>query len=355
MLCLVCVAVASFALPLGASAYTADEQLAFAEHLASQGEDGSALLEYRRFLFHHPSHGGAGSAHLMVSRLLISHRGDVEAAKRALTVMQQQYPGTNDAQRAAQFVAFIDANGDFDHQPLVLYFKARSAAARGSYSEAAGNFQRLLDQYPRARLAGDTQYEYGRMLIDDMDQPQRGAQLMSNFLAQNPNDAKAPDARYYLAVAQEQQDGSPDAARQSYQQIVAQYPNSDAARRAQERLGAMAQQQNVIQRQYDQALVMQYQVLNQGYAPGGNRYQVIVRVSPSSSSQQIQATLEQVIIDHQNSRSDINHAIYVEGYFNYPLTKAGNATWQPGQNVQVVVEKRETEDVVTDVLFQLLK
>jgi len=355
MLCLLSVMIVSFALPRGASAHTADEQLAFAEHLASQGEDGSAMLEYRRFLFHNPSHAGAGSAQLMLSRLLISHRGDVAAAKRELTQLQQQYPGTQDAQRAAQFVQFIDANGDFDGQPLVLYFKARSAAARGSHNEAAGNYQRLLDQFPRAQLAGETQYEYGRMLIEDMNQPQRGGQMMSSYLAQHPNDAKAPEARYYLAAAQEQQGGSPDVARQTYQQIVVQYPNSDAARRAQERLNVMAQQQNVITRQYDQAMATQYQVLNQGYTAAANRYDLVIRMSPSSSPQQIQATLEQVIIDHQATRTDINHAMRVEAYFNYPLTRAGNATWQPGQNVQVAVEKRDTEDVVTDVIFQLLR
>jgi TolA-binding protein len=354
-ICFASALVILFALPRGAAAHTADEQLAFAEHLTTQGEDGSALLEYRRFLFHHPSHTSAGQAHLMVSRLLISHRGDIAAAKRELDALRQQNPGTQDAERAAQFAQFIDANNDFDGQPLVLYFKARSAAARGDHGEATGNYQRLLDQFSHARLAGETQYEYGRMLIEDMNQPQRGAQMMSNYLAQHPHDAKAPEARYYLAMAQEQQGGSPDAARQTYQQIVTLYPNSDAARRAQARLDDMAQQHNVIQRQYDQNMVTPYQVLSRGDVPGGNRYQVVVRLSPSSTAQQVQATLEQAVIDHQAGRSDIHHAISVEAYFNYPLTKAGKATWQPGQNVQVAVEKRETEDVVTDMIFQLFK
>ncbi len=178
-----------------ASAHTADEQLAFAEHLAAEGDDTFALLEYKRFVFHHPTHARAGDATLQVSRLLISHQSDVGAAKRVLGDFMIKHPNTQASAKAKSFLDFIEVHDGFDGQPLVLYLRARTRSSHGDHAAAAAD---LNQRYPQSTLV--------------------------------------PDARYSYAVALENQHGPTEAVRAAYAQLVRDYPNTAIAQRAAERL-----------------------------------------------------------------------------------------------------------------------
>lgn len=342
----------------GAESATAPaaQQFAFAQSLADAGELNFALLEYKRFVFENPTHAEVPNARYQMIQIQLTMTQDVVGAKKQLQSLAADHPQSEPGRRAKALVEFIDMNSDFDGTPLRLFLGAQAAAVNRDYAKALEQYLALLKSYPRARLADRALFEAATLQRDSLQRPGDARMAFLALPDSYPNSPYAPEALYQAAQLTEQAQGGEKAATDLYRKLAAEYPASEAGKRAAARLKAVEKEQNPIPRQFAAEQVLAYTAKQAGYtAAGGKEYEVLVELAPTATTAQVQATLEQVLIDRQKERKQPADSMKVTAYFNYPYTKAGTATWAPGQVPAYAVEKRKGGDVLKDTFIDLLK
>ena len=122
------------------------------------------------------------------------------------------------------------------------YGAAFDSLKRGDYVESARAFKRFVDNYPQATLAPNAWYWLGESYYVTQNYP-IALDAFQNLLAQFPDSGKAPDAllkKGYCQVEMKQI----GAGEQTLQQVIDQYPGSDAAGLAQNRLRELSLDQH---------------------------------------------------------------------------------------------------------------
>lgn len=121
--------------------------------------------------------------------------------------------------------------------PVTLYRKAYDLLAAGKFAEAAPLFQHLVTEFPGHDLADNAQYWLG-----ESDYAQKNyAQALSGFqkVVDNfPSGNKVPDAMLKIAFTY-QHLGDKIKARETLQKIIKEFPWSDPAKKAKERLQSL--------------------------------------------------------------------------------------------------------------------
>jgi tol-pal system protein YbgF len=118
-----------------------------------------------------------------------------------------------------------------------LYARALEELKVRNFAAAVEILRNLAATYPNGALADNTQYWLGEAYYVTQDYDQAAAVfqgLLSNF----PTSRKVPDALLKLGYTQAEQNKLP-AARATLQQVIARYPDSDAAKLAAERLAKL--------------------------------------------------------------------------------------------------------------------
>ena len=108
----------------------------------------------------------------------------------------------------------------------------------GNYTTARRGFQAVIEQYPQeAELSSEAQYKLGEILLAE----QKPAEALTAFTQVRqiwPTSRKVPDAWFQVAQIHLDQ-GRRAEARQAFQFVIDNYPSSQAATTAQERLRAI--------------------------------------------------------------------------------------------------------------------
>src|SRR3954470_21674273 len=118
--------------------------------------------------------------------------------------------------------------------PTRMLQGAKGDYDRGDYTLAITGFEQVIKTYPDSEAAIDAYYWTGESLL----YLNRNAEAIAAFnqaLQKGPRSRYAPDSLYKRGVAQEKQ-GDLAGARLSYEQVVRQFPSSDGATLAQQRL-----------------------------------------------------------------------------------------------------------------------
>ena len=144
------------------------------------------------------------------------------------------------------------------------------------------------------------------------------------------------------------------AAIDAYRKAAAAAPNTDWATKATARAAEIEKKQTLFQRQYNAQQIRQFKVLSEGYADD-KVYTMRAEFPTDATQAQVEATLEDAIAKLAEKRPNPADAARVEAFFNYPITKAGTSTWKPNEKPAYQIEKRKTEDVLKDSLFNILK
>lgn len=119
-------------------------------------------------------------------------------------------------------------------QEQAVFDKAMTSFRGGQYQEAAKGFKTFLADYPNSQLNADAQFYRGSSLYASKNFGAAVSELQT-MAKSHPEHARAPDALLIAAAAKiEQNDLS--GARDTLQRIVNEYPQSNAAQTAQERL-----------------------------------------------------------------------------------------------------------------------
>jgi len=115
-----------------------------------------------------------------------------------------------------------------------VYTQAMDALKAGSYSVAQVGFKDFVANYPTSPLAPNAQYWLAKS-YDMTSNREAAVAAYRKVLSQWPEDRKAPDAMFGLAVTLQEM-GKAAEGRALLLQVTQKYPGTDAARQAAERL-----------------------------------------------------------------------------------------------------------------------
>jgi tol-pal system protein YbgF len=122
----------------------------------------------------------------------------------------------------------------------MLYDRALELLRTRDYAGAADGLRSLAAAYPNGQLADNTQYWLGEAYYVTQEYDHAAA-AFQRVLTSWPDSRKAPDALLKLAYTQLEQ-GNTQIGRTNLQQVVAQFPGTESARLATERLARLPRQ-----------------------------------------------------------------------------------------------------------------
>jgi tol-pal system protein YbgF len=122
----------------------------------------------------------------------------------------------------------------------MLYDRALELLRTRDYAGAADGLRSLAAAYPDGQLADNTQYWLGEAYYVTQEYDHAAA-AFQRVLTSWPDSRKAPDALLKLAYTQLEQ-GNTQIGRTNLQQVVAQFPGTESARLATERLARLPRQ-----------------------------------------------------------------------------------------------------------------
>ena len=168
---------------------------------------------------------------------------EVEALRTALPSIAAQAASTVEGQTAVAPPA--DTPGTSPSQPRSglspsrLFQTAMADYTSGKYSLAISGFQTLLSEWPKSEQADDALYYIGYSYAQDKKYAE-AAKAFGDVIQTYPTGDKVPDAYVDLGTAQRAL-GQVDAARTTWQTVIAKYPGSSSAIIAKQRLDGLAQ------------------------------------------------------------------------------------------------------------------
>jgi hypothetical protein len=163
-----------------------------------------------------------------------------------------------------------------------------------------------------------------------------------------------PDVHLLRASAVEKQKGPCRETLEAYRKVAADHAGTEVGKKAAARVAEIEKAANVLERRFGREFVRKFVVLKEVYEKA-DTFVVIVQLSTELSQRQVQATVEDALLQTYEKRREPSHSVQVKAYFNYPLTKAGEVSWRPGEEPVYKIEERKTEDVIKDVFIDLLK
>ncbi len=334
-------------------AQTPERQLAFADSLYDGGDDVFALLEYKRFLFLYPGHAETPQALLRLAHLQISATGNVAGAQESAQALVTKYPASPLAAEAKTFVDFVEVNSDFAGQPLQLWFKADNLVKQQRFDHAIAALQRIATDFPQAHLADDALYQIASIQLEKQGKTSEARETFAQLAKAYPDSPLLVKAEFQAASALGSVAGKEVEAAAALRNFAAKHPDDPLAKTALEQATGLEKKGFVLKRQFEAASVRAYTVRQAAQA--GAVYQCDIEVASSLSQREIQATLEDALVKESAKRAEPKNEVVVQAYFNYPITKAGKATWTPGADPKYEIEQRGTKHLLFDLGLDILK
>jgi len=377
----VSLAVAAVALAgaVGVSAQTPEQSLAFAEQLYQEGEDQLALLEFKRCAYMHPHSPQAPEALYCAGIICLTERQSFPQAQAALDRVVREYPHSPTAAKAREVRAFLDAGYDHDGQPVIAFVRAQNAENRHAYADAAAQYLGLAEKWPSAKLAVPALLAGCRLQIEELRQAEAAQKNLRQLSGRRLAPEHAAEALYYDARATDVLSGGGREARDAYRKAVAAAPDAPWAAQARERADEIEKDRMTprrrrvfggdarrpppprhghaapaFARQYDTQHVRPFNLLAEGYDEN-KVYVERIEIAVDASPEQVVATLEDALAKLVEEPPDAFEAARVEAYYNFPISRAGIVTWKPGDKPAYQIQKRRTQDVLKDSLFNILK
>jgi tol-pal system protein YbgF len=168
---------------------------------------------------------------------------EVEALRTSLpSIAAQAAAAPADGQTTA--AAPTDAAATSPSQPRSglspnrLFQTAMADYTSGKYSLAISGFQTLLSEWPKSEQADDALYYIGYSYAQEKKYAE-AAKAFNDVIQTYPSGDKVPDAYVDLGAAQRAL-GQIDAARTTWQAVIAKYPGSSSAIMAKQRLDGLS-------------------------------------------------------------------------------------------------------------------
>jgi len=327
-------------------------QLAFADDLYHGGDEVFALLEYRRFLFQHPDHALAPAALLRLARLQISAGGNPEAARETALALAARHPQSPQAVEAKTFADFVEIHSDFGGQPLQLWLRAENMEGRERFEAAVALLRRLVADYGESRLADDALFRIATIQHESLGQTAEARETFALLARSYPASGLLVQAEFQAAKALAAAEGQEAEAARALRRFADRHPDNPLAKEAIEQAVALERRGLVLERQFEAAFVRPYTVRRETKAEGA--YHCDIQVAAGLSQREIQATLEDALAAEGAKRANPRDTVAVQAYFNYPVTRAGKASWTPGNQPVYEIERRQTRHLLLDLGLDIL-
>lgn len=334
-------------------AQTAERQLAFADSLYDSGDDVFALLEFKRFLFQYPDHAETPRALQRLARLQISATGNFAAAQESAQTLLKKYPNSPLAAETKAFVDFVEVNSDFGGQPLQLWLKAENLEKQQRFDHTIVVLQRIVTDFPQAHLADDALYQIASIQYEKLGKTDAARETFAQLAKAYPESPLLVKAEFQAASALGTVEGKEAEAAEALRRFATKHPDDALAKTALEQAATLERRGFVLKRQFEATAIRTYTVRRAGQA--GAVYQCDIELATGLSQREVQATLEDALVKEGVKRANTKDQVTVQGYFNYPITKAGKATWTPGADPKYEIEQRQTKHLLMDLGLDILK
>jgi outer membrane protein assembly factor BamD len=228
-----------------ASAPTADAAMATAMYSSAQtadesGSSGAAIDQYRAALKKYPLAPEAATAQYRLAELLEA-QGDLSHAFNAYQALLTKYPDTPNFERAVAAQVSI-ANKYLQGRPQ----KFLGVPIGSSAKRAQEMYTNILSNAPFSKYAPIAQFNLG-LAYEKQSQPFEAIKAYQKVLDTYPNSDVDDDALYQIAyvylrigLAQKSQDlSSLLQARNTFEDFLIEYPNSEKAPQARENLARL--------------------------------------------------------------------------------------------------------------------
>lgn len=140
------------------------------------------------------------------------------AAEKQFKEVQSKFPGTDAADVAGLYIA-------------------RIASARGDMATARTNLQKFIANHPKHLLVGSARYSLYQLRIDAGEAKQVATELDLELKKPEDSQILPGDSLLVLLAHAYEAQGNEQKSRDSYRQIVTQFPDSPFALEAQRRVG----------------------------------------------------------------------------------------------------------------------
>ena len=264
---------------------SASEQMRKAENFESAGDAGAAYNAYRALVKNYSQSALAPKAQRKVA-ILLEQRGEYDKAYDAYSVYLSKYP------RGEDFDGVVEAQ--FRIAKLFLEGQKRKVFGvpfAPSMSRAQEMFDGIVKRAPYSKWAPLAQFNVGQAYEKQGKYPEAIAAYQT-VVAKYPGDPIADDAQYQIGyvLMRESKEGSYDTAsrqraRESFEDFLSRYPESEKAPQARENINAL--QSGVTKGALD---IAKYYEKTKKYKAAVIYYNEVVRQQPDSPESTIAKT-----------------------------------------------------------------
>lgn len=346
-----------FSLSTAPASEQPEKDYAFANFLLKEGKEAFALLELERFRFYHANHAKAPDATYRAARLYLWYVKDQDKARTLLGVIESKYPKSEARKQSLALVSLLDTYRGHEEEALMAYLQAHDLKKAERPAAAAAAYGTIINRFGHSSLAESALLERAKLYLNALSKPEPALTDLNRLLRNYPKSRYRAEALLLKATAYESSKGADPVTIAAYEDVLRQYPKSPQAAEAQTRIAAIRKKHNLLERKHNAKDVRNFRMVKKGYtSQRSTEYLVIIETGMDLSAAQVEATLEDALIKHYQSRHDPKDRVRVEAYYNYPVTKAGALTWRPGGTPEYATkQKRKPKDVAADVLLELLK
>ncbi len=267
------------------------EDFALAEEFFDRGALTQAAAAYRRFLKTHPSSPLAAQAQFRIAQTLEA-QGRPTAAFDAYQTLLTRYPDTKNFDEAVARQILI-ANRYLDARQLkILGLELLPGAER-----AQGMFEKILENAPQSKHAPVSQFNLG-LAFERQGKSGEARRAYQAVLDNHPDSSVADDALYQIAYiymvtgfsGRSEDLSAMVLARETFEDFLLQYPNSEKAAQARENLKRIGNRESgdimAIARYYDRF---------KNYRAAAIYYNDVIRRQPDSKDAEIARDRVQVL------------------------------------------------------------
>ncbi|MCX7868663.1 MAG: outer membrane protein assembly factor BamD [Terrimicrobiaceae bacterium] len=252
---------------------------AAAEDYFQTGEYEKALAAFRRFLKLHPASTRAAKAQFRIAEILES-QGKLSRAFDAFQTLVTKYPDTPEFEQAVARQVLI-ANQYLDSRRLNLLGLALMPGAE----RAQTMFESILKNAPYSKHAPVSQFNLG-LAFERQGRLPEARRAYQTVLDKYPNSPVADDALYqigYMAMRQGLSGRSQDlsalvTARETFEDFLLQYPNSEKTAQAKDNLKAIGEREAS-----DLMAIARYYDWSRNYRAAAVYYNDVIRRQPGTA------------------------------------------------------------------------
>ena len=332
-------------------AQSSDKQFSFAESLFQEGDDSYAIIEFKRFIHYYESDPKLPQAKLFLANIFL---GDIQTLGNASSILDSLSKEKSDiGDRAKALQGFLNQYSKGNKEAFVAFMDAKHQEMRNRFSDAAKRYHNVYLKHDRSTVAPLALFASAKLNLQQLNQAQIALNHLKELQKEFPKHPRKAEIEFMVIESMEKIQGSTDQVLAAYRKMGTQQPKHAFAQAAMNAVKRIEDAKYALKRAQPKENIRAFRIVSQRMESGA--YTIHAEVAKAISEQELKATLEDCLFSAYEKRPQKNSKVVVRGYYTYPLTEAGIASWTPGDSLKYQIVQQEAKDVITDTIFDLFR